>query len=125
MCEGNGTLDDDLGLEPRCGRCNGTGKFPNTVNVKCEVCKGTGRIPPVLRSDEEMITSIMDRMWEYPDEEVEVYSQADKPVPSYLLNAQMTRHVHLEHGLGWYEHPNFPRDYITIGPNPVREWERE
>lgn len=68
---------------------------------------------------------IMDRLWEYPDEEVAVFSDATKSLPEYLLGALWTRYVHLKHETNWYAHPNFAGDQIRIDPNTNWEWERE
>ena len=125
VCRGEGTLTDTLRLQPRCGRCNGTGKFPNTLNVRCDVCKGAGRIPPQPLDDEATISLIMNRLWEHPDEEVEVFTNANKPLPDYLLGAQLTRRVHLRNENNWYRHPSLVADHIRIDPNSKLDWERE
>ena len=125
VCGGEGTLADILGLEPRCGRCNGSGKFPGTLNIRCDVCRGTGRIPPETLDDAATIIRIMDRLWEYPDEEVAVFSDANEPLPEYLLGAQWTRRVHLDDETNWYTHPNNLGDHIRIDPNTEWDWQRE
>ena len=84
-----------------------------------------GRRAPDTVDDETVLLMAMEKLWEYPDQEVAFYSDGNKSVPDFLLGAQYTRRIHLSHEYNWYSHPNFAGDYIKIESDPEWDWERK
>ena len=125
VCRGERKLPDYLSNEPPCERCNGSGKFPDTLNIQCDVCGGTGTIPLETHDPIAVFNEALDKLWRFPDEEVVYFTDDKRPLPNFLLGAQYLRVVLLDSESGWYEHPNFPGDYIPIGRATEWEWQRE